>query len=145
MVKRLDEPELSAQITRARRRGRAADRSEPRAVAAHYVRQSGLIEIALANGCFFSFPAAEAEGLENASADELERVEVLGGGYALRWEALDADLTVPGLLAGRLGSRRWMAKEMGRAGGVVRTAAKARAARQNGRKGGRPRKERTGA
>ncbi|MHB1194458.1 MAG: DUF2442 domain-containing protein [Longimicrobiales bacterium] len=145
MVKRLDEAELSAQIARARRRGRAADRSEPRAVAAHYVRHSGLVEIALANGCFFSFPAAQAEGLDTASADALERVEILGNGYALRWEELDADLTVPGLLAGHFGSRRWMAKEMGRAGGVVRSIAKARAARQNGRKGGRPRKDRAGA
>jgi hypothetical protein len=145
MVKRLDEAVLSAQITRAGRRGRAADRSEPRAVAARYDRDSGLVEIALANGCFFSFPAAQAEGLGTASADALERVEILGNGYALRWEELDADLTVPGLLAGHLGSRRWMAEEMGRVGGRARSKAKVRAARENGRKGGRPRKDREGA
>jgi hypothetical protein len=145
MVKRLDEAALASEVRRAKRVGRAADRAEPRAEGAHYDRRTGLIEIALSNGCFFSFPAAGAEGLDMASADELERVEILGNGYALRWEALDADLTVPGLLAGRLGSMRWMAQEMGRAGGSVRSVAKARAARQNGRKGGRPRKERAGA
>ncbi|MDP2958767.1 MAG: DUF2442 domain-containing protein [Longimicrobiales bacterium] len=144
MVKRLDEAALAAQIARARGIGRAADRSEPRAKGARYDRRTGLIELALSNGCFFSFPAAQAEGLDMASADELARVEILGNGYALRWEALDVDLTVPGLLAGRLGSMRWMAEEMGRAGGRVRSVAKARAARQNGRKGGRPGKKRAG-
>ncbi len=145
MVKRVDEAELSAQIARARSIGRAADRSEPRATGARYDRRTGLIELALANGCFFSFPAARTEGLRDAAPDVLERVEILGKGYALRWEELDADLTVPGLLAGRLGSRRWMAEEMGRAGGRVRSVAKTRAARENGRKGGRPRKERSRA
>ncbi|MHB1194199.1 MAG: DUF2442 domain-containing protein [Longimicrobiales bacterium] len=142
MVKRLDEVELTSQLHRAKRVGRAADRSEPRAKGARYDRRTGLIELALTNGCFFSFPAARTEGLRNAAPDLLDRVEVLGNGYALRWEELDADLTVPGLLAGRLGSRRWMAEEMGRAGGRVRSVAKTRAARENGRKGGRPRKER---
>ncbi len=145
MVKRLDKAELGAQIARARSIGRAADRSEPRAKGVRFDRRTGLMEIALSNGCFFSFPATGAEGLETASPDELKRVEILGNGYALRWDSLDVDLTVPGLLAGRLGSRRWMAEEMGRAGGGVRSVAKARAARRNGRKGGRPRKERTGA
>jgi len=145
MVKRLDEAEVAAQIARARSIGRAADRSEPQAQGVRYDRRTGLVELALTNGCFFSFPAARTEGLHTASAAALERVEIVGNGYALRWEALDADLTVPGLVAGLLGSRRWMAEEMGRAGGRSKSTAKVRAARENGRKGGRPRKARSRA
>jgi hypothetical protein len=47
--------------------------------------------------------------------------------------------SVTELLAGVLGTKAWMA-ELGRAGGRVKSAAKSRAARRNGAKGGRPRK-----
>ncbi|PZR07781.1 MAG: DUF2442 domain-containing protein, partial [Azospirillum brasilense] len=50
--------------------------------------------------------------------------------------ALDADLSVPGLLAGLFGTRAFMARQAGRA----TSPAKAAAARANGARGGRPRK-----
>jgi general stress protein YciG len=87
----------------------------------------------------FAFPPAIAQGLRDATPEQLAAVELEGNGYALHWEELDADFTVPGLLAGRLGSKRWMS-ELGRKGGRVTSAAKAEAARINGQKGGRPRK-----
>ena len=138
MVKKLSDADLLTELGRAKTVGRQAALSEPRALTAHYDPVSGMVELALANGCLFAFPAAQAEGLKGAPPDVLGHVEILGNGYALRWPELDADFTVPGLLAGRLGSRRWMAEELGRAGGRARSAAKARAARENGRKGGRP-------
>ena len=58
----------------------------------------------------------------------------------LHWPRLDADVYVPGLMAGALGSRAWMARELGAQGGRTSTPAKAAAARANGAKGGRPRK-----
>jgi hypothetical protein len=53
---------------------------------------------------------------------------------------LDADLYLPTLLEGFLGSRNWMAAEMGKRGGKAKTDAKAEAARQNAHLGGRPKK-----
>jgi hypothetical protein len=53
---------------------------------------------------------------------------------------LDADIYLRALLEGFLGSRRWMAAQMGKAGGRVSTKAKAAASRRNGKLGGRPRK-----
>ena len=53
---------------------------------------------------------------------------------------LDADLYLPALLNGWLGSRRWMAAHMGERGGRARSAAKRTASRENGKLGGRPRK-----
>ena len=64
-------------------------------------------------------------------------------GLGLHWPRFDADVYVPGLMAGALGSRTWMARQLGAQGGRASTPAKAAAARANGAKGGRPRK-RTG-
>jgi hypothetical protein len=130
--------ELDRQIEVARERSEIAA-AEPRATSARYDARTGRIEIELSDGCLFAFPAREAQGLEGATARQLARVEVIGDGYALHWEELDVDYTVPGLLAGRLGSRLWMREHARRAGSVT-SEAKARAARANGAKGGRPRK-----
>jgi hypothetical protein len=45
------------------------------------------------------------------------------------------------LLGGLLGSKNWMAAQLGAVGGRTRTAAKAMASRENGKRGGRPRKK----
>jgi hypothetical protein len=131
---------LAAEIAAARRRGAVAARTEPRASVARFDRQTGRVVIELTNGCTFEFPAELGQGLRGATPDQLAEVEVLPGGSGLRWEQLDADLSVAGLVAGIFGSERWMARQLGRRGGSRSTAAKAAAARENGKKGGRPRK-----
>jgi hypothetical protein len=45
----------------------------------------------LADGRFFSFPAAKYPLLAKAPQDLLERVTLRLGGLALRWETLDED------------------------------------------------------
>lgn len=125
-----------ARIDAALERGRSARSNEPRAEAARYDAQLGQVVVALRNGCVFGFPAHLAQGLENATAAQLAEVEILGAGYGLRWEALDVDLSLPGLLSGLFGTRAHMA----RLAGQTKSGAKAAAARANGAKGGRPRK-----
>jgi hypothetical protein len=61
-------------------------------------------------------------------------------GFGLHFPKLDADLYVPAILEGFLGSRKWMAARLGTAGGSSRSKPKAAAARANGSLGGRPRK-----
>ncbi|MBF0502240.1 MAG: DUF2442 domain-containing protein, partial [Candidatus Riflebacteria bacterium] len=39
--------------------------------------------------------------LKDASDEELAEVELRLNGYALRWENLDEDITVPGIVAGQ--------------------------------------------
>jgi hypothetical protein len=51
---------------------------------------------------------------------------------------------VPGLLRGVYGNKKWMA-QIGRRGGSVKSAAKKRAARVNGLKGGRPKRREVAA
>lgn len=70
----------------------------------------------------------------------MAKIEITPTGLGLHWPRLDADLYLPSLLKGVLGSPSWMAGLMGRMGGRVRSKAKAAAARANGRRGGRPRK-----
>lgn len=126
-----------AEIDAALERGRIAQQTEPRATAARYDSKSSRIIVDLTNGCTFAFPPRMAQGLETATDEELASVEILGAGYGLHWETLDADLSVPGLLAGLFGTKAYMARRAGRA----TSPAKAAAARANGAKGGRPRKQ----
>lgn len=117
-------------------RGRVARSTEPRAASARYDHPTGHLVIELTNGCVFAFPPRLAQGLENATESQLAQVQVLGAGYGLHWEDLDADLSVPGLLAGLFGTKAYMARRAGQA----TSPAKAAAARANGAKGGRPRR-----
>jgi len=125
-----------AQIDAAAERGRSARLNEPRAAAVRYDDRTGRMIVELTNGCTFTFPPRLAQGLETATADQLAAVEVLGAGYGLHWEALDVDLSIPGLLAGLFGTNAYMARHAGQ----TTSPAKAAAARANGAKGGRPRK-----
>lgn len=125
------------EIDAALERGRMAEQNEPRADAVRYDRRNSRIIVELTNGCTFAFPPRLAQGLEAASDEELDAVEILGAGYGLHWEALDVDLSVPGLLAGLFGTKAHMARQAGR----TKSPAKAAAARANGLKGGRPRKQ----
>ena len=58
------------------------------------------IYIELTDGRIIGFPANRFKILKNATDDELKDVELRLDGYALRWEKLDEDITVPGIVAG---------------------------------------------
>lgn len=135
----MSDEEFERQFAQATKRGERRLQAEPRAESAYYDTRHGRVVIELTNGCVFMFPADLAQGLRNASARELKEIEVMAHGVALRWPKLDADFTVAGLVSGIFGTRAWMA-ELGRRGGSVTSEAKATAVRENGRKGGRPRK-----
>ena len=125
-----------SQIASANARGRRVAAELPHATKARYDRRSRRIVVELTNGALFAFPPQLAQGLTDASPDDLATIELSGGGYGLHWPTLDADFSVPGLLAGVFGTARWMATQAGR----TSTPAKTAAARANGAKGGRPRK-----
>ncbi|MEW6597043.1 MAG: DUF2442 domain-containing protein [Pseudomonadota bacterium] len=112
----------------------------PKAISACYDRRVARVVVGLDTGLELAFPPRLAEGLAEATPAQLSVIEISALGDGLHWPLLDADLYVPGLLRGVFGSQRWMARLLGAAGGRARTAAKSRAARENGRKGGRPKK-----
>ena len=116
--------------------------NEPRVTEVEYRRGAGLdlLILKLTDGRRQVIPREELQGLQSAPKDQIAQVEIVGGGTGLHWPSLDVDLYVPGLLRGIYGTKKWMA-EIGRSGGSVRSAAKKRAARVNGLKGGRPRRK----
>jgi hypothetical protein len=118
----------------------AALREAGYATSAHYDSQSFRIVVDLSTGIQLAFPASLAEGLSGASQESLAEIEISPAGLGLHWPKLDADIYVPALLQGVLGSKSWMAQQLGAKGGRARSQAKTSASRENGRKGGRPRK-----
>jgi len=54
----------------------------------------------LVDGRIFGFPADRFKLLSAASDEDLQKVHLRLNGYALRWENLDEDITVPGVVAG---------------------------------------------
>jgi Protein of unknown function (DUF2442) len=136
--------ELQEQINQARRSGEVLEKTEPRAVKAWYELASAKIFIELQNGVVMGFPPHLLQGLESATSEQLAEVEVTPSGYGLHWESQDLDLAVPQLVAGIFGTKAWMA-ELGRQGGKAKSSAKAKSSRENGKRGGRPKKSLTSA
>ena len=114
-------------------------------IAARYDRRTSRIVVNLNTGMQIAVPPRLMEGLADASPADLAEIEISPSGLGLHWPKLDADVYVPGLMQGVFGSKRWMAAQLGAAGGQARSRAKTAAAQENGRKGGRPRKAAAGA
>ena len=127
-------------IEQANRRARELQAHAPRAVSARHDPKTGRIVIHLSSKLIVSFAPGDAQGLENARPSQLNEIEISPSGFGLHFPALDADLYVPGLLEGFLGSKSWMASRLGQIGGQSTSKAKKAAAQVNGKLGGRPRK-----
>lgn len=112
----------------------------PRALSVRLDRKTRRIVAELDNGCSFAFPANNVQGLEEATLEELADIELLGGGYALHWPRVNADIRIESALVGIFGSKKWMLRLAAQEAGKSTSEKKALAARTNGAKGGRPRK-----
>ena len=131
------------QFERATARAKKRLASTPRALAAHYDERADRIVVRLNTGMDVTVSPRDAQGLEHASPEQLRSIQIDPPGFGLHFPKLDADLYVPALLEGVMGSVRWMAARLGARGGRVRSKAKAAASRRNGKLGGRPRRKQT--
>jgi Protein of unknown function (DUF2442) len=59
-----------------------------------------MIYVELVDGRVFGFPADRFRILRSARDEQLMKVKLELNGYALRWQELDEDITVPGVVAG---------------------------------------------
>jgi hypothetical protein len=130
----MGEFELATKRAERRRTG------DPTAVAARYDPERDRVIVVLSTGDEVAFPPRRAQGLERAKPSDLDVIEISPSGFGLHFPKLDADLWLSALLDGVFGSRRWIAARLGARGGKAKSKAKARAARANGKLGGRPRK-----
>ncbi|MDR3517403.1 MAG: DUF2442 domain-containing protein [Azospirillaceae bacterium] len=120
---------------------RAAELAKgPKATAVRYDSDIGRVVVSLSTGIDITFPPHAAQGLETAKPEQLDTIEITPSGFGLHFPKLDADIYLPALLEGFLGSVPWSASRLGAAGGSVTSKAKAAASRANGKRGGRPRK-----
>jgi hypothetical protein len=70
---------------------------EPAAIRVWTEKRTIFIE--LTDGRIVGFPASRFKLLVGATDEQLKDVTIRLDGYALRWESLDEDLTVPGIVA----------------------------------------------
>jgi hypothetical protein len=127
----------SGRIDSAVARAREFEANDPRVIRIQYEAKEDLVSLYFADGLKVSIPRKQLQGLERANQSQISKIEIAGNGTGLHWPLLDVDHYVLGLLQHRFGTKRWM-NEIGRRGGLVKSKAKAKAARRNGLKGGRP-------
>lgn len=72
---------------------------EPAAIRAW--SEGRIIFIELTDRRIIGFPADRFKLLKNATEEQLRKVELRLDGFALRWEELDEDITVTGIVEGR--------------------------------------------
>ncbi|MEO1392849.1 MAG: DUF2442 domain-containing protein [Cyanobacteria bacterium J06634_5] len=97
-----------AQIDQAIAAGNAFKESQSVAVAGSYDMKTQKIIIELASGAEYRFPAKLGQGLENASEAELSNIKISPSGLGIHWPDIDIGFSIPHLLEGIYGNKRWM-------------------------------------
>jgi hypothetical protein len=97
----------------ANRRAKRLQATMPKAVSARYDRRMHRIVIHLNSKLAVAFSPHDAEGLEDATPEMLDPIEISPSGFGIHFPKLDADLYLPALLEGFLGSKKWTASRLG--------------------------------
>lgn len=132
--------ELDAALASASDAGPTA---EPLATSVHFDAASRRVVVELNTGATFIFPVDRVEGLAGQPNEMLATVQVMPGGDGIGWPTLDVHYHVASLVLGTFGGKSWMRQlrgELLKQAASRTSPARARAARENGKKGGRPRK-----
>ena len=137
-TRRLSDAEILRQIPQARAAERKARRRGHRAQSVYFDRKTARVVLELSNGVLFAFPVCGISSLRNLAPAQLDEVVLSASGSAIRWEAVDVDLSVAGLLLAAVDPAERV-RHLAALAGRATSPAKAAAARANGAKGGRPR------
>lgn len=137
------QPPTAEEIRAARARGKEALKQEPHAASVVFDSRTRRFHVELTTGSTFSFAVEALREMEGASDEQLATVRVVGVGSTLEWPSLDQHISVAGLILDLFGGEEWkkalrtaVNRQVSRSG----SEARAKASRENGRKGGRPRK-----
>ena len=95
----------------------------PRAESVHYDAGRDRVIVRLTTGVEIGFAPHDAQGLQRASREDLLTIELDPFGLGIHFPRLDADVYVPALLQGLLGSESWMKARYDTLGAPVRGSA----------------------
>lgn len=132
-----------AEILAAARTAATDAPDEPLAQAVRFEANSRRVVVELTSGASFIFPVDSCQGLAGQPEELLSDVVVMPGGDGLGWPRLDLHFHVGSLVIGTFGGASWMKhlrQSLLRQASSATSDAKAKAAKENGMKGGRPRK-----
>ena len=132
-------PLTEADVEKAIARGRKTRHLYARASSVRY--EDNCISIGFSDGSRVMLPVAGLPEFEGFSLEDFQQLEVGFGGKALCCEAQDLDVSVTGLIATSKPLMDLATSLVASRNGRKSSAAKAAAARANGKKGGRPRKK----
>ncbi|MHB1688915.1 MAG: DUF2442 domain-containing protein [Ignavibacteriaceae bacterium] len=71
---------------------------EPAAVKAWV--EGKMVFIELTDSRIIGFPENIFKRLKESTGEQLQKVEIRLNGFALRWEEIDEDITIPGIVSG---------------------------------------------
>ncbi len=119
----------------------------PKAARADYDKKSRRFVLEMQNGVTLLVPAGLIQGLQSGDDEALRDFDLVAQGSQIHWHRLDVQFYVKSLLEGVFGTPNWMSNlnqhlaAIGAKGGASRSEAKKISSRENGKKGGRPRKQ----
>ena len=130
------------QIATARRLGEENAKRSTRAESIVIDPSTRRAELRLSGGLVLGFDLDAVPELAHADAGQLAETAIDLGGRSISCRPLDVDISVEGLILDLLGPewKRAMRATLLREASSTRNAATAAAARENGKKGGRPKK-----
>lgn len=124
--------------------GRRAAESEFWAQAVRYLPDRDAIEVITVRNGGFVIPRHLIGALQDVGPDDLARIELWPDGSLIEIEDLDIHISVDGMVKAALPvlvPGRIVAGLFAAFGGAAKSQAKANSSRQNGKKGGRPKRK----
>ena len=142
----MNNKQFEREFVAATRRGKASQANLPRARSARYDSRAKRLVLEMQNGVTMLVPVSLIQGLQQAHDAALANFELAMEGTQIHWCDLDVQMYVGSLIDGVFGTPAWMQRlrrhysTIGAKGGRSRSPIKLAAAKENGKKGGRPRK-----
>ena len=139
-----DEAVTEQGLQKAREQGRKRRNAGLLASTVEFLPTQKALLIGFADQCAIALPIKNYPELAHLSIQELESLELGFGGSAVCLEARDLHVSIAGLISASVPLMEMAATMIAARNGSRSSSAKAQAARENGAKGGRPRKLVTG-
>lgn len=140
-----DEVVTEQGLRQAKERGRKRGNAGLLASTVEFLPLQKSLLIGFADQCAIALPVKNYPELAQLSIEDLERLELGFGGSALCLEVRDVHISIAGLISASAPLMEMAATMIAARNGSRSSSAKAAAARENGAKGGRPRKQIAGA